>query len=188
MNYIFSYGSLINSNTRDLTGKIKEEIPAKIEGFIRRWNVHIDQQNRATFGLENRKDSTCNGVLVSVTEKNLAKFDQRERPEYARKKVSPERVNTKQNFDKDKSIWVYTPKDPKLADKDNPITQSYLDVTISGCLQISEQFTEKFLDTTQDWDKPWLDDREDPRYPRYLKNLDLQTIDRVLSKSLDLYS
>lgn len=181
MNYIFGYGSLINSNTRDLTGKTEEEIPVEVEGFIRRWNVHIERQSRSTFGLEERKDSKCNGVLISVTDENLAKFDQRESPEYTREEVNSDRIITKDNFDQKKPIWIYLPKNAKLADKENPIVQSYLDVTIAGCLQAGKQFTKKFLETTIDWGRPWLNDRDNPRYPRYLENLPITKIDKLLS-------
>lgn len=70
-------------------------------------------------------------------------------------------------------VWVYIPNKGIYADDKYPIMQSYLDIIIRGCLNISEDFAIKYLETTHGFDvhdeSPqyvWIDDRHDPHYVR----------------------
>jgi cation transport regulator ChaC len=70
-------------------------------------------------------------------------------------------------------VWVYIPNKGVYADDKYPIMQSYLDIIIRGCLNISEDFAIKYLETTHGFDvhdqSPqyvWIDDRHDPHYVR----------------------
>jgi cation transport regulator ChaC len=70
-------------------------------------------------------------------------------------------------------VWVYIPNNGVYANDKYPIMQSYLDIIIRGCLNISEDFAIKYLETTHGFDvhdqSPqyvWIDDRQDPHYVR----------------------
>eukprot|EP00970_Alexandrium_tamarense_P014764 scaffold4343_cov195-Alexandrium_tamarense.AAC.22 len=54
------------------------------------------------------------------------------------------------------SVWVYIQSKDLPANKHYPITQSYLDIIMRGCLSISPDFARRFLETTQGW---WHDEQ-----------------------------
>jgi hypothetical protein len=50
---------------------------------------------------------------------------------------------------------------------DHAILLSYLDVVVQGFLkEFGESGVTRFFDTTDGWNTPVLNDRNDPRYPR----------------------
>ena len=83
------------------------------------------------------------------------------------------------------AVWVYIQSEDLPANHLYPITQSYLDIIMRGCLSISHDFARRFLETTHGWwhdgklhphssDKitqsldhhTWVNDRHDPMYIR----------------------
>lgn len=180
MEHIFGYGSLVNARTRKLTGETGKAIPVEVADYQRRWNVPIKKQNRTAFGVEKKEGQVCNGVVVEVSEAELEKFDIRETG-YYREKISLDKIESNHKIP-DGNIWIYIPEKPQLASEQYPIVQSYLDVTLEGCFEFSVDFAKKFIKTTKDWRKPWLNDRTQPRYPRYLDNLNCDRFDSFLDK------
>lgn len=73
------------------------------------------------------------------------------------------------------SIFVYVSKTPGGQPSNQfPIFQTYLDVMLRGCFEISPSFANTFLQTTQHWEpadptegNAYLDDRHAPGYLRY---------------------
>jgi cation transport regulator ChaC len=95
--FIFGYGSLINSASRNSTaGKTVPAIPVRVSaafGYVRAWD------DRSTSGFTalglrkpgaNEKAGTINGVLYPVEGGDMAKYDVREQG-YRRVEVSRER-------------------------------------------------------------------------------------------------
>jgi hypothetical protein len=84
--FIFGYGSLINSMSRNATvGKIVPAIPARVSaafGYLRAWDDR-SSSGFTSLGLrtprEGEKASTINGVLYPVEGGDMAKYDTRER-------------------------------------------------------------------------------------------------------------
>ena len=93
------------------------------------------------------------------------------------------------------AVWVYEQQNNLPAERSFPITQSYLDIIIRGCMSISLDFARRFLETTHgfwhdndesvekdikangsgnsgdqicniDSHHTWVDDRSDPMYVR----------------------
>ena len=61
-------------------------------------------------------------------------------------------------------------------DVQKPILQSYLDVVFQGYLDhFGEDGIASFIATTLDWDRPILNDRDAPLYPR-AQNLSLREL------------
>lgn len=87
-------------------------------------------------------------------------------------------------------VWVYMQKDPIEADPSHPIPQSYVDIIIRGCLTISEEFAQSFIETTAGWNTAedelnWVDDREVPIYRRAdseYSTKNAEAIDNILEK------
>jgi hypothetical protein len=51
----------------------------------------------------------------------------------------------------DIAVWVYVQSKNLPAERSFPITQSYVDIIMRGCLSISHDFARRFLETTHGW-------------------------------------
>lgn len=174
-----------------------------------------------------RTNFSCVGVLVEVLGHELDALDKREYG-YLRQSVHLDRVERvdallqpreqlinpyKETFldnmmdpEAGTHVWVYVPDDSftGAATADFPILQSYLDICMRGCLDISPAFLQEFLSTTRGWHPteilelqkerkdtlesagipnelhdPWLlgswsDDRHDPIYVRADKEYSME--------------
>ena len=181
-NFVFGYGSLICRTSRSRTAQSDADvaIPVLVAGLQRVWSCRTPYRMTA-LGVTSSNDesSRAAGVLVPVTEAQLAKFDAREGDEYDRILVPLDRVETvpfltfdehysyekadhkifldsKQRQGNDDAsshdgvqIWVYQQKNPERPTTDYPIVQSYVDTILRGCLEIHEQFAVEFLKTTK---------------------------------------
>ena len=115
--FIFGYGSLINSTSRNATvGKIVPAIPVRVSaavGYIRAWDDRSSSGFTA-LGLRkpgaSEKASTINGVLYPVDGDDMAKYDIRERG-YRRVEVPRDDLEAMswQLLPATGRIWVYIP-------------------------------------------------------------------------------
>lgn len=96
--------------------------------------------------------------------------------DYCRAAVDPEAVTLLDGSETPASgqIWVYTNKPNRIGSPtpDIPIVQSYVDIFITGCLDLHELVTDPNIDfvrecvrTTQRWSEHWVNDRIYPRRP-----------------------
>ena len=186
MNWIFGYGSLINSDSRKKTGNSGKVIPVRITGLKRQWNVVIDEIKVTAVGVTLAKDSLCNGIVCQVDNEDLLKFDKREIPfGYSRIEIDKKNITPLLGFNLPKGIfWVYAANKPGKPSSESPIIQSYIDVILTGCLEYSEQFARNFVKNTEFWNYPWINDRKNPRYPRALSNPDVKKIDSILREEI----
>jgi hypothetical protein len=180
--YIFGYGSLMNTRSRLKTANTNKAIPVRVNGIQRAWNFHNPERKRNVLGAVFKENSTCNGVLVMVPEENLKKFDDREIG-YNRVELQLDIISPLNGHSLPKGkIWMYSPSKLTLPAKDSPIQQSYIDVVISGCLEFGEDFAEECINSSLFWNYHWIDDRKNPGYPRTLRNLPIEEIDKILKK------
>jgi len=193
--FIFGYGSLINSASRNSTaGKEVPAIPARVSaafGYIRAWS------NRSTSGFTalglrkpapGEKASTINGVLYPVEGDDMAKYDVREQG-YTRVEVPRDEIEPVSWMPLPASgrIWVYIPVEaggePDVglspASAEFPLLQSYIDVVVEGALEYGESFANELLETTSDWSDYWLNDRELARRP-WVHNPAASRVDELL--------
>jgi hypothetical protein len=89
-------------------------------------------------------------------------------------------------------IWIYVNKPDTLAlpDAEHPIVQSYVDIFITGCMELqarvadpSIDFVEECVRTTDGWSKHWVNDRPMPRRPYIHQPLAFE-IDKQLKRLL----
>lgn len=136
-------------------------------------------------GVQFNAEGSCIGVLYPVTEKELKRFDRREKG-YQRHEVPIENVDVVDYLGDDHyhvddhklfleavngrrddvRIWVYVPENPMPPDVDHPIAQTYVDIILQGCLDIHADFAREFIEETKGWDPSELlteneDDDED---------------------------
>ena len=179
--YIFGYGSLISDESRARTGESGRGFPVRVTGFRREWN-HISQSSpMVAVGIVEDDASTCNGVVFSIPEGEISNFDKREIG-YKRVRILLENVEFLDDSQiTDGNIWVYITNNPQSPTVEHPIAQSYVDVILTGCLSISENYAREFVKTTIKWGY-WVDDRSNPRYVRFMKEVPLaKTIDSILN-------
>jgi hypothetical protein len=89
-------------------------------------------------------------------------------------------------------IWIYVSKPEAVdpPDADYPIVQSYVDIFITGCLQLAERvvgqnedFAEQCITTTSGWSPHWVNDRLLPRRP-FIHQPNASEIDRLLFENV----
>eukprot|EP00581_Thalassiosira_minuscula_P004394 CAMPEP_0183736512 /NCGR_PEP_ID=MMETSP0737-20130205/49474_1 /TAXON_ID=385413 /ORGANISM="Thalassiosira miniscula, Strain CCMP1093" /LENGTH=330 /DNA_ID=CAMNT_0025970529 /DNA_START=1 /DNA_END=993 /DNA_ORIENTATION=+ len=108
------------------------------------WPVSDDDNSsslREQIALKNVKCSECRVVFEKA---------------YAKRKQSG--CSTSTSLVEDISVWVYVQSENFPAERDFPITQSYIDIIMRGCLSISHDFARRFLETTHGW---WHDGQMD---------------------------
>jgi hypothetical protein len=189
--FVFGYGSLICEKSRSVTNPTladKEALPVVIQDVERVWSART-KTGYTAMGVRFSKDTECTGVLIEVTEEELADLDKRE-ANYDRRPIHLDNIEqvpfleeedfyeddhpvfeAKEGIDEPHNVrvWIYIQRDPIPADPSHPIPQSYVDIIIRGCLTISKEFTRSVIDTTAGWtneEDHWVDDREVPIYKR----------------------
>jgi hypothetical protein len=184
-NYVIGYGSLINFESQNITGKSHSSMPIVLHGYRRSWSVTYDDLQFCALGVYPDKSSKINAVLFEI--EDLEVFDQREHG-YSRFEIKPEQLSTWFSQDRiptEHKIWIYLPFPEKIgsASEKHFIWQSYVDVILMGCLSIEENFALDFIQTTSGWDLKYLNnDRDISKYIRVLKKYDSQAIDLLIKK------
>jgi hypothetical protein len=151
----------------------------------RAWNTDVPEAGLTVVGATLKEDKFCNGVIVKVSPEELLKFDERE-DVYHRQKLPISSFSfSGKNTLLEGNVWIYLTDEPKIPSSHDPIVQSYVDVILTGCLDFGESFAKEFIEQTQGWSYPWLDDRESPRYIRALKeNSRKEKIDAILKQTI----
>ena len=114
--------------------------------------------------------------------------------DYCRAAVAPARVEMldASTVPSPSQIWIYVNKPESLAppDAENPIVQSYVDIFITGCLELQPRVADPRIDfvaecvrTTDGWSKHWVNDRPMPRRP-YIYQPRAWDIDQQLKRLL----
>jgi len=172
--FIFGYGSLISAVSRAKTGETGRVWPAVLTGYQRHWSIMTTEFGMSSVAVtqsNSSKDTTmCNGVLIEIDENELGAFDIREQG-YERALVSSEQLRAYAGVLPIGKIWVYHSVTITHPSQECPITLSYLDVILAGCLEYGHAFTEDFLTMTQGWKNVVINDRQQPRYPRFQAEL-----------------
>lgn len=195
-NFIFGYGSLVNTASRNSTSPHPiSAIPARVSaafGYIRVWN---DRSRSGFTALGLRKPApgesamTINGVVYPVDGNDMAAFDARERG-YVRVEVPHADIEAVswQAVPAQGRIWVYVPgaagKEPGVGlpqpDAKFPMLELYIDVVVEGGLEYGTEFAREIIATTKDWSRYWLNDRDLARRP-WVFDKQSAAVDRLLA-------
>jgi hypothetical protein len=188
-NYIFGYGSLIEDESRRrTTPSAVDAWPALVQGIRRGWWARGAKSGLTTTYLgavavtdpDPKKVAECNGVIYKVSAEELAATDRRESAGYQRCRIDNDKIRMLDGRDKplDGVVWAYlnlfVPPDDignNLPTPQFPMVQSYVDICVHGCLEVEGKyptaagFTQKFIETTDEWSRFWVNDRLYPRRP-----------------------
>lgn len=181
--FLFAYGSLIGSESHNLAGGTATRVPARVTGLRRGWFLSIPEDRDMGLGAVFHEGGTCNGIVLELNTSGISAADGRETQHgYSRVQLPNETISTKNRaFNECDKVWVYITNQPEPPSADFPIAQSYVDVVLSGCMEIGHEFAMEFIATTHGWEYPWIDDRKAPRYRR-AKSADRQQIDEILKQ------
>ena len=175
--YMIGYGSLMESASKHATEpNAGINLPVLVTGFKRSWNTH-GVYPTTFLGVQRSESTTMVAALYRdfLNTGGTLSSDARE-IDYCRASVDPANIKM---LDGSKvpapsEIWAYNTKPSRMAapDPEYHIVQSYVDIFITGCLQMQVRVSEPHFDfveqcvlTTDGWSKHWVNDRIYPRRP-----------------------
>jgi cation transport regulator ChaC len=171
--YIFGYGSLIEqaSRLRAMSSALYV-LPARARGFARGWWHRTGAIGFTTtfLGAIPEKSSSVNGVIYAVNKQELDDTDTREIG-YTREDIASHLEILSGGSVPQGEIYIYLDRleENNVPARDFPIVQSYVDICLTGCLQIEKgfpnvvDFAREFIKSTKEWSKFWENDRAHPR-------------------------
>jgi cation transport regulator ChaC len=171
--FVFGYGSLICPESRAITAPEqahKIATPVTVHNIERVWSKRATNGMTA-MGVRFVEEAECIGVILPVSDKELAQFDEREQG-YDRVPLELSNVEQvsflgEEHYEEDShdvflqakaqnttvviKIWVYVQRIESPATPEHPIVQTYVDTILRGCLGISEEFAQEFISSTKGW-------------------------------------
>jgi hypothetical protein len=199
--FVVGYGSLMERTSKAMSAPTAgPNHPVRVTGFQRAWNTH-GAYGTTFLGVTEADNAAMVAAIYADTDgSNIAGTDRSEES-YCRRPVDPDQIELLDGWrlPVDAEIWIYVNKPDHVGVPDNgkPIIQSYVDIFLTGCLEMQDgilpevvvrmDFAAECIRTTSGWSKHWVNDRIYPRRPFiYQKNAAM--IDRVLLKELpDLF-
>lgn len=159
--FFFGYGSLVNRATHHFADAHR----ASVRGWRRAWR-HTDLREVAFLTVVPDADSAIDGLIAGVPGDDWAALDEREAA-YGRVPVS-DHVDHPLPHRPEIAIYAIEAGKHRAPTQDHPILLSYIDVVLQGYLhEFGTEGAQRFLDTTDGWHAPVLDDRAAPIYPRH---------------------
>ncbi len=159
--YFFGYGSLVNRKTHNFTGVQR----ATLKGWRRVWR-HTDLRPVAYLTVVPDPAGEVEGLIAEVPDQDWAALDERERA-YDRVSATDQITHS---LPHSPQIAVYSIPEGKhcTPSETYPVLLSYIDVVVQGHLQeFGKAGVARFFETTDGWDIPVINDRNDPIYPRH---------------------
>ncbi|MEM9632882.1 MAG: gamma-glutamylcyclotransferase family protein [Pseudomonadota bacterium] len=171
----FGYGSLVNVDTVPANTQVT---PGRLSGWVREWRVcgmGNDGQGRCALTVREDKETEIWGVLATEPRERLGELEQREKRYRKVEKVGPAFRCEAEGSQGPDGLFLFKalPEHHRWGSETHPILQSYLDCVLAGFFRVwGERGIHHFLETTDGWHVPVLQDRNCPRYPR---SIQLQT-------------
>lgn len=192
--YVVGYGSLISETSKRKTvPEAGDNLPVTLKGYKRGWFLKgVPAGFSATFlGVDVDKNAKINAAVFELPHpEEIKAFDTRE-VGYCRILVNEEDISSL--IDKKlphAQYWIYIPEKEQIAlpSEKFPIVQSYVDLFLSGCLELGKKyhlndFAKNCILTTSDWSPHWENDRLYPRRPWAYEPKALE-IDKLLSSEV----
>jgi hypothetical protein len=189
--YLVGYGSLLSHDSRYLFSDIDcQAVPLVVDGWQRAWVTRSSIVQHTCLGAFKRQGAWLNAALLPIAE-ITPKLMTRE-AEYSFEALTVEQLSlpeSHQHIDltslKGKKIWICQNFNSYNASEAFPITQSYLDTCLGGCLEIAgSEFAKQFIASTLGWTSGWINDRVAPIYPRaaHISQETLSLIDQLLAE------
>lgn len=161
--YVFGYGSLMNMlyNKELASDPMRRMAAIRIKNLKRAWNVCGAKE--VFLGVKDKKGCESNGLLFQVSQEELQKLKQRERL-YTARPLDQRRIRFYKGqtniqlqprdqvicfYPKQKFTQTVLAKVQKGKRKTCKKNFNYIQLCLEGTLQIGDEFTYDFLNTTQ---------------------------------------
>lgn len=189
------YGSLMEDASRTRTApNTGEALPAMVQGFARSFIAKGNPVGFSTtfLGVTKVPVSEITAAVYRIFSfEDIVATDARERS-YCRVGVPAEQIRLLDGtqITTNGQYWIYVNKPDRLAPASArwPLVQSYIDIFMTGCQQLSQRtiqfegdFMVKCLETTTGWSPHWVNDRLYPRRP-FIYQPNAGLIDRLLDR------
>lgn len=193
--FAVGYGSLMEEKSRLRTApNTGEALPAIVTGFERSFNSSGSPIGFSTtyLGVTERAGSQMTAAVYRMFRvEEIGATDARE-ANYCRVGVAADKIRVLDGSDvlSDGQYWIYVNKPDYLAPASErlPLVQSYIDIFMTGCQQLSDRaikfegnFVVECLRTTKGWSVHWVNDRIYPRRP-FIYQPNAAFIDRLLNE------
>ena len=162
----FGFGSLVNKDT--LRTSYVSIAPAVLKGWRRHWQARTETLPQKVALLSVHRDTRCEikGALVVDKSENLAAVDQREAG-YTRVQLSADDLVVPTGYALPERLYVYVADEVYGIEDDGALLQSYMDAVMQGFYrEHGEEGVKHFVDTTEKFARPVIQDRNNPLYPR----------------------
>lgn len=189
---VLGYGSLMSGDSRRRFSAIHlPGLPATVSGFYRAWVTRSESEQQTYVGAIAQRGAMLNAQLIPTTIDPA--LEDREK-DYRFAAVSPDSLTLALPREQDqqvrewlrgKRLWICETLDVSPASEAFPVSQTYIDTCLAGCLEHGgEAEAIRFIETTRGWQHPRQQDRQDPQYPR-AAHVDMDTqrhIDHLLKR------
>jgi len=175
--FFFGYGSLVNRATHVYAPAHR----ARLRGWRRTWR-HTTLRDGPFLTAIPCPDSEIEGLIAPVPGADWAALDARETGYDRHPLESGLTVETANGV----ATQIYAVPEAAALGGSGPILMSYLDVVLQGYLiEFGRAGMRRFMDTTDGWETPVLNDRAAPRYPRHqrLSPEEYEMVDAELDRS-----
>jgi hypothetical protein len=175
--YMVGYGSLMQTASKLSTEPDAGiSLPVVVTGFQRSWSTHGVAFPTTYLGVQPSRSARMAAALYRAFLKDGKLASDAREISYCRVAVAPGQVEMldASSLPSPSQIWIYVNKPETLAapDSNYPIVQSYVDIFITGCLELQDRvadaavdFVEACVRTTGGWSEHWVNDRPMPRRP-----------------------
>ncbi len=180
----FGYGSLVNIDTIPANAEVT---PGRLRGWVREWRVcgvGEDGQGRCALSVRPEAGAEIRGVMAREARTGLQALEHRERRYEKVEAIGTAFSCEARNEPGPVELFLFkaAPDHLRWGTETYPILQSYLDCVLAGYFRIwDEEGIDHFLETTEGWHVPVLNDRANPHYPRKI-DLDRELADLIDSK------
>lgn len=183
--WVIGYGSLMdNASKRRTSPDTSPDRPVWVTGYERTWNAKGSDIgfSETYLGVRRQADAVMNASLYRYNDpEELRATDEREYI-YCRRPVSSDSFELLDGstLPANANVWIYETKPEQSSPPSRrwPITQSYVDLFLTGCLELEKlvtvdmsgylgelSFSEACITTTSAWSTHWVNDRIYPRRP-----------------------
>ena len=172
----FGYGSLVNRMT--LETKYEHAIPVRLNGWRRHWQsradgyLHHSGKDIALLSVHPHSDGYLSGMLIIDRRDSLPEIDIRERG-YDRHNLGSDQFEFPQGIGQieiPQELFVYVGKTGSEKPDKPKLLQSYLHTVMAGYLaEYGATGVEHLLETTVDFEREIIADRDNPIYSRAIK-------------------
>ena len=159
-NFFFGYGSLVNT----LTHANQPNHPATLSGWRRAWRA-IPNRSVSFLTAVPDSESEIDGLVASVAPEEWDTLHAREA--FYDKHDATALLRHAAGDTARIAVFAVPETASIRPTRDVPVLLSYLDVVLQGYLRVfGAEGAERFIETTEGWEAPILNDRDAPRYPR----------------------